>query len=185
MNVSASVKASIRKSYHNSNLILHLGTAFKIWYENSWIQWCCNQLFYWSILECLWQLLQIRRTIFKTTSTSKSYQANLSPSTIHATFHKILGSMYYKFNFFISNQDKDHICKTIPPVFKQYFPKLTNIFYCFEIFIEWPKNQKARVQVYSNYKKTFNCEAPDFLESYRSSYLSFTLVWWPMEQIYK
>ena len=33
------------------------------------------------------------------------------------------------------------------------FPKLSNIFYCFEIFIEEPKNLKARARVYSNYKK--------------------------------
>ena len=35
-----------------------------------------------------------------------SYQVNLSPSTIHATFHKILDLMYYKLNFFISTQDE-------------------------------------------------------------------------------
>ena len=62
-----------------------------------------------------------------------SYQVNLSPSTIHATFHKILDLMYYKLNFFISTQDRDHIRKIIPPVVKQYFPKLTNILDCFEI----------------------------------------------------
>ena len=61
--------------------------------------------------------------------------------------------MYYKLNFLISTQYKDHIHKTIPPVFKQYFPKLTNIFYCFEIFMEGPKSLKARAQVYSNYEK--------------------------------
>ena len=82
-----------------------------------------------------------------------SYQVNLSPLTIHATFHKILDLMYYKLKFLITTQDRDHIRKTIPPVFKQYFPKLTNIFDCFEVFIERPKNLKVRVQVYSNYKK--------------------------------
>ena len=61
--------------------------------------------------------------------------------------------MYYKVKFLITTQDRDHIWKTIPPVFKQYFPKLTNIFDCFEIFIEPPKNLKARAQVYSNHKK--------------------------------
>ena len=78
---------------------------------------------------------------------------NLSPSTIHATFHKILYLMYYKLNFLISTQHRDYIRKTIPPVFKQYFPKLTNIFDCFQISTERPKNLKARAHLYSNYKK--------------------------------
>ena len=78
-----------------------------------------------------------------------SYKVNLSPSTIHAMFQKNLDLMYYKLNFLISTQD---IRKTTPPVFKQYFSKLTNIFDCFEIFIERPKSFKARAEVYSNYK---------------------------------
>ena len=69
--VSASVL--IRKSYHNSNLIFHLGNAFKIWSKNLWIQWCCHQLLYWFILECLWQLVQIFGTNFKTTLSKSSF----------------------------------------------------------------------------------------------------------------
>ena len=41
----------------------------------------------------------------------------------------------------------------IPNVFRQYFPKLTAIINCTELFIDHPKTYKARVQVYSNYKK--------------------------------
>ena len=82
-----------------------------------------------------------------------SYQVSLSSSAIDATFHKILELMYYKLNCLISTKDRDHICKTILPVFMQYFQKHTNIFDCFEIFIEQPKNLNARAQFYSNYKK--------------------------------
>ena len=82
-----------------------------------------------------------------------SYQVNLSPSTIHGTFHNILDLMYCKLKFLITIHERDHIRKTIPPVFKQYFPELTNIFDCFENLIERPKNPKIRAQVYSNYKK--------------------------------
>ena len=82
-----------------------------------------------------------------------SYQANLSPSTIHGTFHNILDLMYCKLKFLITTHDRDHIRKTIPPVFKQYIPELTNIFDCFENLIERPKNPKICAQVYSNYKK--------------------------------
>ena len=113
--VECTVSASVlmRNAYHNSNLIFHLGNAFKVWPKNSSIQWCCHQPLYWFILECLWQLVQIFGTIFKTilsrSSFTKpdnivlvrcrlnlplkylSYQVNLSTSTIHATFHKIFG----------------------------------------------------------------------------------------------
>ena len=43
--------------------------------------------------------------------------------------------------------------QTLPNVLRQYFPKLTVIFHCTEIFIDRPKTYKARAQVYSNYKK--------------------------------
>ena len=73
-----------RKSHHNSNLIFHLGNACKIWPKNSSIQWCCHQLLYWFILECLWQLVQIFGTIFKTTSSKSSFTKpdNIAFSTL-------------------------------------------------------------------------------------------------------
>ena len=43
--------------------------------------------------------------------------------------------------------------KTLPNVFRQYFPRLTHIIDCTEIFIDRPKNLKARAQVYPHYKK--------------------------------
>ena len=55
--------------------------------------------------------------------------------------------------FLIHWQDRDNISQTVPPIFKQYFPKLICIIDCFEIFIDRPVNLKAPAQVYSNYKK--------------------------------
>ena len=67
-------------------------------------------------------------------------------------FHKILDLFYTKLHFLIHLQDLD-IRQTVPPIFKQHFPRLTCNIDCFEIFIDRPVNLKARAQVYSNYKK--------------------------------
>ena len=82
-----------------------------------------------------------------------SYQTGISQSTVNATFQKIIDLMYAKLGFLVCWPDRDHIRKTLPPVFKQNFPRLTSIIDCFEIFIDRPKNLKQRAQVYSNYKK--------------------------------
>ena len=82
-----------------------------------------------------------------------SHQAGISKSTANLTFHKILDLLYTKVHFLIHWQDLDNIRQTVPPIFKQHFPRLTCIIDCFEIFINRPVNLKARAQVYSNYKK--------------------------------
>lgn len=82
-----------------------------------------------------------------------SYQIALAQSTVHSTFHKILDLMYARLRFLIHWQDRDYIRQTIPPVFRQHFPRLTSIIDCFEIFIDRPRNLNARALVYSNYKK--------------------------------
>ena len=58
--------------------------------------------------------------------------------------------MYVKLTFLIKWPDYDASMQTGPVVFRQYFPKLTAIIDCTEIFIEHPKTYKARAQVYSN-----------------------------------
>ena len=72
-----------------------------------------------------------------------SYQAGISKSTANLTFHKILDLLYTKMHFLIQWQDRDNIRQTVPPIFKQHFPKLTCIIDCFEIFINRPANLKA------------------------------------------
>ena len=61
--------------------------------------------------------------------------------------------MYVKLKFLIKWADHDASVQTLPNVFRQYFPKLTAIIDCTEIFIDRPRTYKARAQVYSNYKK--------------------------------
>ena len=82
-----------------------------------------------------------------------SHQAGISKSTANLTFHKILDLLFTKLHFLIQWQDRDNIRQTVPPIFKQHFPKLTCIIDCFEIFIYRPVNLKAWTLVYSNYKK--------------------------------
>ena len=82
-----------------------------------------------------------------------SHQARISKSTANVTFHKVLNLLHTKLRFLIHWQDRDNIRQTVPPSFKQHFPRLTCIIDCFEIFIDRPVNLKARAQVYSNYKK--------------------------------
>ena len=86
-------------------------------------------------------------------NTYLSYQTDCRLSTIHNTFSKIINLMYYKLKFLICWSDREVIRKTLPPIFKENFPRLTSIIDCFESFIERPKKLKARAQVYSNYKK--------------------------------
>ena len=61
--------------------------------------------------------------------------------------------LHAKIGFLIRWQDRKNIFRTIPPMFKSKFPRLTSIIDCFEIFIDAPKKLKARAQVWSNYKK--------------------------------
>ena len=74
-----------------------------------------------------------------------SMQTGLSIGTVNSTFLKIIELMYLKFRFLIKWPDRESIWKS--------FPKFTLIIDCIEIFIERPKNLKAREQVYSSYKR--------------------------------
>lgn len=82
-----------------------------------------------------------------------SFQTGVAINTVTVTFHKIIDLCYAKLRYLIKPSDRDYILQTLPPAFKAEFPKLTSIIDCFEIFIDRPKNLKARAQVYSNYKK--------------------------------
>ncbi|XP_065055581.1 uncharacterized protein LOC135684105 [Rhopilema esculentum] len=82
-----------------------------------------------------------------------SLQTNFSKSTLNLLFWQVVHLMYEKLKFLICWPGRDHIRAISPPVFKQYFPRLTSIIDCFEIFIERSYGLRARAQVYSNYKK--------------------------------
>ena len=59
----------------------------------------------------------------------------------------------------------------MPHVFRQYFPRLTAIIDCTEIFSDRLKSLKARAQVYSNYEKAFSSENYDSLYSIRINFI--------------
>lgn len=63
-------------------------------------------------------------------------------------FWKWLDLMHAKLRFPVKFQDREYIFQTIPPVFKNKFPRLT----CFKIFIDAHRKLKARAQCWSNYK---------------------------------
>ncbi len=80
-------------------------------------------------------------------------QFQSTKSTLHSIFWKWVDLLFSKLSFLIRWPDHDASIRTLPHVFRQYFPRLTGIIDCTEIFIDRPKNLKARAQVYSNYKK--------------------------------
>lgn len=77
----------------------------------------------------------------------------ISKTSCWEIFWKWTDLLYHKTKFLIKYPDRENIFKTIPPVFREKYPRLTGIIDCFEIFIEQPHNLKARAKTYSNYKK--------------------------------
>ncbi len=80
-------------------------------------------------------------------------QFGMAKSSCHDIFKRWINLLYTKLKFLIKWPDHDASTKTLPHVFRQYFPKLTGIIDCTEFFIDRPKNVKARAQEHSNYKK--------------------------------
>ena len=76
-----------------------------------------------------------------------------SKTTLNSMFWKWIELIATKLSFMIAWPDHEASIKTLPLAFKQYFPRLTGIIDCTEIFIHRPKGLKARAQVYSSYKK--------------------------------
>ena len=80
-------------------------------------------------------------------------QFNLPKSSAHDIFKRWIDLLHAKLKFIIRIPDHDAARRTLPNIFRQYFPRLMHIIDCTEIFIERPKIVKARAQVYSNDKK--------------------------------
>ena len=76
-----------------------------------------------------------------------------SKTTVHDIFRTWINLMCLKLKFLIKQPNHDASMQTLPNVFRQYFPKLTAIIDCTEIFTDCPKTYKARAQVNSSYKK--------------------------------
>ena len=82
-----------------------------------------------------------------------SDQAGVAPSTMVDHFWKWMDIIYVKLEWFLTWPDREYVFRTMPPHFKQLYPRLTCIIDCFEIFVEAPSNLKARAELWSNYKK--------------------------------
>ena len=85
-----------------------------------------------------------------------AHTVGMSKSTVIAVFWRWIDAMSHHMAFLVHWPDRENIFRTIPPVFKTKFPRLTSIIDCFEIFIDAPKNLHARARCYSNYKKTLH-----------------------------
>ena len=83
-----------------------------------------------------------------------SYQTGFLIGSLNKTFKNIINLMYQKLKFLVQLPDRSHMCETVPPEFKENFPRLTSIIDCFRIFIEHASKLKARTRVYPNYKST-------------------------------
>ena len=75
-------------------------------------------------------------------------QFNSNKTSLNDIFWRWIDILYKHLSFLIKWPDHDAAIHTIPQSYKKYFPRLTGIIDCFEIFIDRPKNLKARAQVY-------------------------------------
>ena len=106
-----------------------------------------------------------------------SHQAGVDVATVSRCFWKTIDALHRKIGFMVRWPERETLNETLPAIFKLHFPRLTGIMDCFEIFIDRPKNLKARAEVYSNYKK---CRGQRYSPVYRRLILvrnnSFTFV---------
>ena len=77
----------------------------------------------------------------------------VSKSTADNVDWNWINSMYNNLSIVIAWPNDEANLKTLPNGFKKYFPRLTGISDCTELFIDRLKNLKARAKVYSSYKK--------------------------------
>ncbi len=78
----------------------------------------------------------------------------IARSTFVDIFCRWLNLLHAKIGFLVHWPDRDVIFKTVPPIFRAKYPRLTCIVDCFEIKIEAPKPHSARAATYSSYKKS-------------------------------
>ena len=82
-----------------------------------------------------------------------SARFGVTTSVASRIFQKWLNVMFQRLKFLIKWPLREVIEENMPPAFKQLYPKCICIIDCTEIFIDTPKNYKARSITYSNYKK--------------------------------
>ncbi|XP_047238272.1 uncharacterized protein LOC124878391 [Girardinichthys multiradiatus] len=75
-----------------------------------------------------------------------------STSTASRVFNNTLNVMYFRLCNIIRWPSRDQILISLPMCYRKNFKNCTSIIDCFEIFIERPKEMRARAQTYSQYK---------------------------------
>ncbi|XP_041868471.1 uncharacterized protein LOC121657151 [Melanotaenia boesemani] len=82
-----------------------------------------------------------------------SYMFNVSKPTVSRVFNSTLDVLHDRLSKLIVWPPKEQIQISLPMCFRSSnFRNCTSIIDCFEIFIERPKNMRARAQTYSQYK---------------------------------
>lgn len=76
----------------------------------------------------------------------------MSKASVVRMFNSTLDVMYVRLSPLIFWPSKQQIQVSLPMCFRDNFNSCTSIIDCFEIFIEKPKNFRARAQTYSQYK---------------------------------
>lgn len=80
------------------------------------------------------------------------YLFRMSKTSVVRIFNSTLDVMYVRLSPLIFWPSKKQIQVSLPMCFRDNFNNCTSIIDCFEIFIEKPKNLRARAQTYSQYK---------------------------------
>ncbi|XP_047242653.1 uncharacterized protein LOC124881164 [Girardinichthys multiradiatus] len=75
-----------------------------------------------------------------------------STSTASRVFNNTLNVMYFRLCNIIRWPSRDQILISLPMCYRKNFKNCTSIIDCFEIFIERPKEMRARAQTYLQYK---------------------------------
>lgn len=81
------------------------------------------------------------------------YMFGVSTSTVSRVFMNVINIMNVRLvPLMVSWPEREQLRKTLPMTFRQTFKHCVCIIDCFEVFIEQPRDLKARAQTYSSYK---------------------------------
>ena len=101
------------------------------------------------VQEFLMVLMKCRLNLFEQ---DLAYRFDISQSTVSRIFRKWLPILSSRLSFLIKWPAREDLYKTMPTCFKEFFPKCVVVIDCYEVFMEKPKDLKARAETYSSYK---------------------------------
>lgn len=87
-------------------------------------------------------------------------QFNSNKTSLNDVFWKWIDLICCKLSVLIKWPNYEASLRTLPKVLKQFFPRLTGIIDCTEIFIGRPRKLDARACVHSSYKKHSTVKFP-------------------------